>query len=274
MQTVDRLSVGGVALEARSIGPGAGRGPTLVFLHGGLACLATWRDFPDQLTQATGCSALVYSRRGHGASDPGPARWPVSFMHDEALVWLPEVLHAAGIRKPILIGHSDGASIALIYAAARLPAAPQPLGLGLLAPHVFVEDVCVASIVALREEPARSDMLMRLSHHHGANAVPVFEAWTDVWLRDEFRSWNIEACVERAGCPLLVVQGDQDEYGTLAQVAAVKSRARAGVETLVLRGCGHVPHRDRAQETVAALAAFVGSPPLPGTLGTARPAGP
>jgi pimeloyl-ACP methyl ester carboxylesterase len=177
-------------------------------------------------------------------------------MHDEARLWLPAVLRQTGIRRPILVGHSDGASIALLYASRVPVGAPRPLGLVLLAPHVFVEEVTVRAIRALAEEPARSRMLRRLRRRHGRKARRLFEAWTGVWLRPNFRSWSIAQDVARVKRPLLVVQGTEDEFGTLAQVEAVRSRSKAPVESRILEGCGHVLHRDRSAQTLAATAAF------------------
>jgi pimeloyl-ACP methyl ester carboxylesterase len=260
------LRVHGVALEARWTGPEAELRPTLVFLHGGLACAATWHDFPDALAAATGCGALVYSRRGHGRSGAAPARWPVTFMHGEARRWLPAVLRASGVTRPILVGHSDGASIAILYAAARR--GPPPLGLVLLAPHVFVEDRTLASIAALREEPERRAMLERLARRHGHKAARLFESWAGVWLRAGFRRFDLSREVSRVTRPMLVVQGDADEFGTLAQVDVLRSNARAAVRCRVLRGCGHVPHRDRTRETLAAAARFVRDLVHPGSAPT------
>jgi len=248
-----KLEVCGVRLEARFVGPSPEDAPTLVFLHGGLACAESWRDFPDALARATGCGALVVSRLGHGHSDPGPSRWPVGFMHDEAEHWLTAVLRVAGVSAPVLVGHSDGASIALLHASRSATVR----GLVLLAPHVFVEDVTVASIARLTEEPARASFLARLRRYHGAHTETLFAAWSDVWLSSAFRAWNIEAAVSLVTAPLLVIQGDADEYGTLAQVERVRARARVPVEARVLPGCGHVPQRDRALDTLTALTAFV-----------------
>lgn len=178
-------------------------------------------------------------------------------MHDEARPWLPAVLQETGVRRPILVGHSDGASIALLYAARRPADGPNPLGLALLAPHVFVEGRTLRSIRALTQEPERRAMLTRLRRRHGRKARRLFEAWTGVWLRRTFRSWSIAGEVARMKRPLLVVQGDDDEFGTLAQVEAVRARSRAPFESRVLKGCGHVPHRDRPAETLAAVAAFI-----------------
>jgi pimeloyl-ACP methyl ester carboxylesterase len=231
--------------------------PTLVFLHGGLACLETWHDFPEKLARKAGCGALVYSRRGHGGSGPGPSKWPVAFMHDEARRWLPAVLDKAGVRWPILVGHSDGASIAVLYAARKRAGGPAPMGLALLAPHVFVEDKTVDSIAALTRGAERREMLKRLRRRHGRKASALFEAWTGVWLRGAFRRWSIQVDVGRVRCPILVAQGDEDEFGTLAQVAAVRKRARSPCESQVVKGCGHVLHRDCTAETVAAVAGFI-----------------
>jgi pimeloyl-ACP methyl ester carboxylesterase len=250
------LRVHGVTLESRWIGPPPEQRPTLVFLHGGLACLATWHDFPEALAQATGCGALVFSRRGHGRSGPAPKLWRVSFMHEEARRWLPSVLLQAGVRRPLLVGHSDGASIAILFAARRR-GGPRPLGLVLLAPHVVVEDRTVESIRALLEEPKRAEMLRRLRRRHGRKAGRLFEAWTGVWLRRSFRSWSIAGEVARVTPPLFVLQGDQDEFGTLAQLDAVRARARGPFASRILEGCGHVPHRDRPEQTLAAVAGFV-----------------
>jgi pimeloyl-ACP methyl ester carboxylesterase len=250
------LAVGGARLETRWLAPAASAAPTIVLLHGGLACLASWRDVPEALAAATGCGVLAYSRLGHGASDAAPRRWPATFMHDEARDVLPAVLAAAAVRQPILVGHSDGASIALLYAASHPPPAPAPLGVALMAPHVFVEELTLASIARLREEPVRGERLARLARRHGDKAERLLDAWTEVWLRADFASWTIADCVAAVGCPMLVVQGDRDEYGTLAQVDAIVERAGGELDTLLLAGGGHVPFRDRREETLDALARF------------------
>ena len=225
-------------LEAARI---AGAAPTLVFLHEGLGSLSAWRDFPARLAAATGCAALVFSRAGYGRSPAKPGPWPIEFMHEEAAALTVD-------DDAILVGHSDGASIALLYAAAH------PLrALVLEAPHVFVEDETVASIARLGD-----DVRARLARHHD-HAGALFDAWRDVWLRPAFRRWNIEACLPRVRAPALVIQGEDDEYGTIAQVDAVRRQLGAPCQTLLLPDCGHAPHRDQPERTLAAMSAFIQS---------------
>jgi pimeloyl-ACP methyl ester carboxylesterase len=214
-----------------------------------------WRDFPDRVAAATNRGALVYSRRGYGASDPVELPRPVSFMHDEAWEALPRLLEENGIARPILVGHSDGASIALLHAARHDVSAVIAL-----APHVFVEDVSVASIARAAEAYRTTDLRARLERWHGANVDGAFWGWNRVWLDPAFRSWNIEREVEAIAAPILVVQGTADEYGTMAQVESIRRHARAPVETLVLEGCGHHPARERPDETLAAIARFIRPP--------------
>lgn len=248
------MIVAGVRLEAARYGePVAGR-PTLVFLHEGLGSVSQWRDFPRSVAAATGCPALAYSRRGYGRSDPVRLPRPLSFMHDEARGALPALLAAAGIEDAILIGHSDGASIAIIYAGengARLR------GLVLEAPHVFVEQVCVDSIAKVHEGYRTSGLRERLARHHGANVDCAFYGWADSWLDPAFRNWNLEEFLPGIRVPILVIQGEDDEYGTLAQVERVCAQVAGPVERLVLPKCGHAPHRDQREATLAAIAAFV-----------------
>ncbi len=223
-----------------------------MFLHEGLGSAAQWRDFPARLAEATGCGALVYSRGGYGGSPPLERPFDTRFMHHEALVVLPGLLAAYGVRDPVLVGHSDGASIALIHAAAG----HRVRALALEAPHVFVEPITVESIAATRERFETTDLPERMRRYHGANTEPTFRAWTDVWLSDEFRRWDIRDGLERIECPVLVVQGEDDEYGTLAQVRAIESRV-TDARSVVLDRCGHAPHRDRPEATLDAMRGFV-----------------
>jgi pimeloyl-ACP methyl ester carboxylesterase len=250
----DFLQVDGVRLEARWIGPAREETPTLVFLHEGLGSASLWRDFPDRLARETGCGALIYSRAGYGKSDPVPLPRPIRFMHDEAVV-LPRVLAASGVRDSILIGHSDGASIALIHAGSA--PAPGLRGLILEAPHVFAEPNGLASIATIGEAFRTTDLRARLERHHGANVDVAFHGWNDVWLHPDFRAWNLEEFLPRIAVPILILQGVNDEYGTWRQVEAIVRQAGAPVEALAL-DCGHSPHRERPERSLEAMARFVG----------------
>ena len=241
------MRVNGVELESRQI---AGAEPALVFLHEGLGSVGLWRSFPERLAAVTGRRALVYSRAGHGFSDvPGEPRTP-RFMHDEALDVLPSVLAEAGISNPVLVGHSDGASIALIHAASHPVRA-----LVLLAPHVFVEDVSVASIAEARETFETTDLAERMGRYH-RDAEATFRLWNDIWLAPEFRDWNIEDVLPRIAVPVLLIQGEHDQYGTLAQVEAIRDGVSGPCELVVL-DCRHAPHLEAPGETLAAAADFV-----------------
>jgi pimeloyl-ACP methyl ester carboxylesterase len=214
------------------------------------------------MARATGMGVLVYSRWGYGCSDPVPLPRPLSYMHDEALASLPEVLDAARVRSCVLFGHSDGGSIALVFAGSGLPQAERVRGLVLEAPHVFVEDLSIQSIAAARDAyHGGSDLRERLARHH-ADVEGAFRGWNDAWLDPGFRAWNIEEYLPRVRVPSLVVQGADDPYGTLAQLDAIARQSGAAVKRLVLPGCGHAPHRDRPDEVEAAVVAFVAGLPL------------
>ena len=249
------LVAAGRRLEYAWHGPGPDAAPTLVFLHEGLGSLSAWRDFPARLAAATGCGALVYSRAGYGGSDPVPLPRPLRFMHEEALLSLPEVLRAAAVRDAVLVGHSDGASIALIHAGAGASTVVRALALE--APHVFVEDLTVRSIATAAESFTTGGLRRKLERHHGANVEVAFWGWNRAWLDPGFRSWNIEEYLPGVRVPVLAVQGAQDEYGTLRQLDAIEAGCAAPVQRLVLEGCGHAPHRDQPARTLAAMAEFV-----------------
>jgi pimeloyl-ACP methyl ester carboxylesterase len=235
-----------------------GHPPPLVFLHEGLGSVSTWRDVPDVLATRTGCAALVYSRHGHGGSDPLPAPRGVRFMHDEALRVLPELVEAHDIHNPILIGHSDGGSIALIYAGSVPSGSTRtPRALVLLAPHVFVEDCSIESIRIMRERYATTDLRERLATHHGRDVDATFHGWNDVWLAPAFRNWNIEEYLAAITCPVLVIQGEDDEYGTRRQVDAIAAQVRGPVEVDLLPRCGHAPHRDQRELVLNRIAGFI-----------------
>ena len=246
-------TVEGQRLEVeRIVAPRQGM-PTLVFLHEGLGSVALWRDFPVKLAARTGAAALVYSRRGYGKSDRLAAPRKVGYMHYEALVVLPALLRGLGIADPILIGHSDGASIALIHAGSgRGPVR----ALVLEAPHVFVEDVTVASIQEAKAAYRATDLPDRLARHHD-DPDHAFWSWNDIWLDPAFRVWNIEASLPGVRCPVLAIQGADDEYGTLAQLDAVERGVSGPFERLVLANCKHSPHRDQEAATLDAMTRFI-----------------
>lgn len=253
---MQHLVVGGRRLECRWAGPGPEAAPTLVFLHEGLGCAAMWRDFPDALAAATGCGALVYSRAGYGGSDAVPLPRPLDYMQAEGETAVGPLLDAAGVREAVLVGHSDGGSIALVHAATAA-ASGRIVGLVLEAPHVFCEDLSVRSIAAVRDQYEGGDLRARLRRYHGDNVDVAFRGWCDAWLDPGFRGWNIEGYLPRVQAPMLLIQGEEDEFGTAAQLRAIERGAGGPVETLLLPGCGHSPHRERPQEVIAAAARFV-----------------
>ena len=226
--------------------------PELVFLHEGLGSISLWKDFPTRIAAATGCPVTIYSRYGSGNSDVLTAARQVTFMHDEARHALADLLRQLAIENPILVGHSDGASIALIYAAVH----DQVRALVLMAPHVFVEDLTIASIAAAKIKFETTDLPARLARHH-QDPARTFWGWNDIWLHPDFRSWNIEEFLPRITCPILAIQGLEDEYGTMAQVEAIARQARGPVEILKLSNCHHSPHRDQADAVVKAITRFV-----------------
>ncbi len=223
-------------LETAWVGPPATE--ALVFLHEGLGSITQWRDVPEKIATASGYPAFVYARQGYGTSEPVSVPRPLTYMHDEAKR-LPSVLAAAGITKPILIGHSDGASIAIIAAGSGVRAS----GLVLIAPHVFVEEIAVTSITAAAEAYRTTDLRARLAKHH-ADVDGAFWGWNRAWLDPAFRTWNLEQFLPAITAPVLVVQGDADEYGTLAQVAAIATQLGGSVERLIVPGASHTPQRE------------------------------
>ena len=253
--TVKQLvTIAGHRLECVWVGPSPSAAPTLVFLHEGLGSVSLWRDFPEALCRQTGCGGLVYSRWGHGSSDGLDRSRSVRFMHDEALIVLPQVLAAFEIQRPMLVGHSDGGSIALIYTGSGLGTAR---ALILEAPHVFVEDLTVTSIAQLRARYETTDVRARFARHHGSNVDSLFRDWTDLWLSPEFRAWDIQEYLSTIRVPTLLIQGLQDEYGTRKQIDTIAAAMAGHAEALVLDQCGHTPHVDQRVTVEAAMADFI-----------------
>jgi pimeloyl-ACP methyl ester carboxylesterase len=248
------LSVGGRALEAAWWGPPPEEAPTLVLLHEGLGCVALWRDLPQKLVEATGCGVFAWSRAGYGQSDAVPLPRPLSYMHDEAREALPAVLTAAGIQRAVLVGHSDGASIALLYAGGTQDF--RIGGLVLIAPHVVVEDITVASIAKVRDAYQGTDLRQRLARYH-RDVDNAFWGWNGAWLDPAFRAWRIDDSVAFIRVPILLIQGDADEYGTVEQLSLIQNEAYCPVEKLLVAGAGHAPQISHLGLVVEAIAGFV-----------------
>jgi len=238
-----------MTIESVWVGPPRSGGTELVFLHEGLGSVSAWRDVPAQIADAAGCAAFVYSREGYGTSSPVALPRPLAYMHDEAAA-LPTLLAAHGISRPILVGHSDGASIAIIAAGSGLAVQ----ALVLIAPHVFVEDISVESIAKAADAYRTTDLRDKLARHH-ADVDGAFWGWNRAWLDPGFRAWNLEAFLPRISAPALVVQGAADEYGTLAQVEAIARQLAGPCEQLIVPGAGHAPHRTAG--VPAQIAAFI-----------------
>jgi len=245
---VDSITVQGRRLEYEFDRTGA---PVMVFLHEGLGSVAMWKDFPRRCAGNAGCDALVYSRYGYGQSDPLEEPRRVDYMHHEALKTLPELLDRLKIERPILLGHSDGASIALIYAGG---AQQEVGGVIAMAPHVMVEPKGIAGIEAVTlDYPA--NLREKLARYH-SNPDSAFRGWSDIWLHPQFRAWNIEEYASRITCPVLAIQGFQDEYGTMEQIERI-AKAAPQTEILALEHCGHAPHRDHPELVCGAVNRFV-----------------
>jgi pimeloyl-ACP methyl ester carboxylesterase len=248
----DEIVVGAGRLEAAWFGPARSGLAPIVLLHEGLGSVSRWRDFPDELARRTTRRVMAYSRFGYGRSDRPARPRGIHFAHEEAAL-LPDLLDAAGIDRAVLFGHSDGGSIALIAAAAH-PSRIEALVLE--APHVFVEEESIASVERAVARYREEDMRPRLARHH-RDVDLAFFGWSDVWLDPEFRRWNLEAFLPRITCPVLLIQGEDDQYGTLRQIDAIARQVRGRVEQLVLQDCGHVPHRDQRQAVLNASVAFL-----------------
>jgi len=248
-----RLTIDGHELEAICFGPSPQEAPTLVLLHEGLGCVALWRDFPRRLAERTGFGVFVWSRGGYGKSDAVPLPRPPDYMTREATETLPKVLDAIGFRRGVLVGHSDGASIAAIYAGGVEDFRVR--GLVLMAPHFFTEPSGLASIAQARTAYDHGELRARLAKYHDHVDV-AFRGWNDAWLDPGFVSWNIADCIDYLRVPTLVIQGENDQYGTSRQIDEVVNRAYAPVDIEILADCGHSPHLDQPDRTLDAIADF------------------
>lgn len=253
-----RLAGDDVRIEYEWAGSAAAGAPVMVFLHEGLGSVAMWRDFPAGLCGAVGMRGLVYSRPGYGRSTPRRAgeKWGPGFMHAQARDVLPAVLRTLGVERPWLFGHSDGGTIALLHAAA-FPDALQ--GAIVLAPHILVEEVSVTSIRQARDAYLTTELPKRLARYHD-DPDSAFWGWNDVWLSEAFRDWSIEEEIAAIRCPLLAVQGLDDEYGTLEQVRGIARRVPQ-TQLLEVPSCGHSPHKDQPEAVIEAVRGFVGGGP-------------
>ncbi len=252
--TSETVRLGGRDIEYRWIRGDGPEAPVIVMLHEGLGSVSTWRDFPEAVGEATGADVLAYSRYGYGRSSVRKEAFSVDYMHRAALEELPSFLEALGVKFPVLFGHSDGASIALIFAGSH-PAKVR--GLIVEAPHVFTEQVSVDSIAAIQKVYESSDDLRRRLGRHHADPDASFYGWNAAWQLPEFIDWNIEEYLPQITCPTLVVQGEGDEYGTLDQVNRIESGSGGRVGRLILGECGHAPHRDQKAAVLAATKEFI-----------------
>jgi len=247
------ISIDGMALEYCLIGPHPSHAPTIVMLHEGLGSISTWGDFPRRLSERTGAGVFVYSRAGYGASPPAHAQFPIDYIKRHALNILPKLLDAIGFGQGVLLGHSDGASMVVAYAGhvedSRLR------GLVLMAPHFCVEPETLAEIRIAREAFETRDLRQRLARYHKDVDV-AFWGWNDVWLDPAFAAFNLREELAKIQVPMLIIRGDNDRYGTHRQVRMAKEICRCPLETLIVPECGHIPHREKPEQTLDAIAKF------------------
>jgi pimeloyl-ACP methyl ester carboxylesterase len=237
----DFLDLDGMRLEYRMIGPRPDDAPTIVMLHEGLGCVGLWNTFPDKLQAATGAGVFVYSRAGYGQSSPVPLPRPLTFMHDEAKLVLPRLLERIGFRRGLLLGHSDGASIATIYAGSAQD--HRVRGLILIAPHFFTEGMGIAAIARAKEAYETTDLRTKLARWH-VDVDDAFRGWNDAWLDPDFRQWDITTELAYIRVPILIVQGANDQYGTVKQIEAAERECYCPVEVSLMPDVAHAPHRE------------------------------
>ncbi len=248
------LAIGDQRLEFRMVGPRPDQAPTLIMLHEGLGCVGMWGDFPDRLQEATGLGVFVTSREGYGQSSPAKLPRPISFMHTEAQATLPKILDAIGFQRGLLVGHSDGASIAAIYGGSHQD--HRVGGIVLIAPHFIVEEVTIASIAEMRKAYDTTDLRARLARYH-ADVDATVHGWSDVWLKGDFRQWNLTEFLAYIRVPVLIVQGEGDQYGTVRQIEIAQEECTCPVEVALLPGAKHVPQREAPEATLKAVTEFI-----------------
>jgi pimeloyl-ACP methyl ester carboxylesterase len=248
------INAAGKRLEGRCWGPAPDTAPTLVLLHEGLGSAGLWKDFPERLAERTGYGVFAYSRAGYGASDPAALPRPLNYMTREAVDVLPQVLDAIGFRRGVLLGHSDGASIAALYAGTIEDFRVR--GLCLISPHFFTEPSGLAAIAEARAQYETGELRERLARHH-RDVDNAFRGWNDAWLDPVFKTWNIEEAIAYIRVPVLAIQGDRDQYGTLAQIDALRNGLYSPLDTKIFIGGKHAPHLERAEETVDVVADFL-----------------
>ncbi|WP_246658019.1 alpha/beta fold hydrolase [Afipia massiliensis] len=253
LQSSGTLSIGSSELEYRMIGPTPDKAPTIVMLHEGLGSVGLWGDFPEKLQAATGAGVFVYSRAGYGNSSPVALPRRPDYMHVEALEVLPKLLDAIGFRRGLLLGHSDGASIATIYAGGIQD--HRVRGLMLIAPHFVVEDISIQSIAKIKDTYAATDLRAKLARWH-KDVDNAFRGWNDAWLDPQFRDWDISESLAYVRVPVEIIQGADDQYGTLRQIEIAQAECYCPVDTTIIPGAGHSPHREAPDVTLKAAADF------------------
>jgi pimeloyl-ACP methyl ester carboxylesterase len=247
------LRIGAADLEYRMIGPAPDAAPTIVMLHEGLGSVGLWGDFPEKLQAATGCGVFAYSRAGYGASSPVALPRPLDYMHVEAFDVLPNLLEIIGFRRGLLLGHSDGASIAAIYAGSRQDHRVQ--GIALIAPHFIVENISVKSIAEIKTTYETTDLRAKLARWH-KDVDNAFYGWNGAWLDPKFREWDISEYLAYIRVPVAVIQGERDQYGTMRQVEIAKEECYCPVDVTEVLGAGHSPHREAPGATLDAITEF------------------
>ena len=255
MPSNNTLTINNLKLEYRAIGDTRSSKETIVMLHEGLGCVSLWNDFPERLAEATGWRVIAYSRSGYGSSSPCDLPRPLTYMHDEAFQVLPGILDQVGFDGGILLGHSDGASIAAIYAGAHSD--ERLRGLILIAPHFFTEPAGLEAIEQARGAFVNGDLRPRLEKHHKGNVDCAFWGWCNAWLDSGFEQWDIRKYLSDISQPVLAIQGANDEYGSLKQLDELEASCRAPVTRLIIPNCGHAPHREKPTATLSAVQTLI-----------------